>query len=258
MTSLPTPTPDPKLPSEMVEAEIPSADEWKKKLAAIDDIAEELSLPRFGDFMDEDITPEMIRAATAEQVQAVETRVAITKDGEVGPIRRWDNREKTPLPLWYHLPHGKQVIKRLMICGRFSIPEIAQMIGLRERQLKDYLKGMGLEQDLVRLERAKELRKYREMMAEFATRGRMTATVVAFKEAEKYMVDPNNPDRALPRVNVKELKMLNEIFVANDPTEKEDMTRPGGVAPSINIGVKVTNVDRNHKPNQQPDTYIEE
>lgn len=244
----------PLLPSEAVIAELPTADEWAAKIAKLDDIAEELSLPKFGDFMDEDITPEMITEATREQVEAVETRIAVTRTGRVGAIVRWENREKQPLPLWFHLPHGRQVIRRLMMCGRFTVPEIAQMLGLRNAQLSDFLKGMGLEQDMIRLETARQLRKYREAMAEYATHGRMKATAAAFQQMEKFLVDPDDPTKTVPKVNVKDLKMLNEIFVMNDPAEKEDKTRPGGIATSVSIGVRVTSVDRKHKPNQPP-TY---
>jgi hypothetical protein len=234
--------------SEQVRNALPTQEEWKQKLALLEDIAEDLGLPKFGDFTEEDITPDMIQAAIMEQVENTEARIACTKTGEVGAIKRWENREKNVLPLWFHIPAGKGVIKRLLGCGRFSIPEIAQMLGLRERALKDIIKGMGLSQLVVNADREQKLRKYRELIAEYATRGRMLTTVIAMQTAEKMLIDPEDPSKGVLKVNVKDLVGLNKILVANDPVFNEGAKGTGGQMPSVGIGVKVTHINKNYRP----------
>lgn len=238
--------------SKQLEAALPSQEEWKAKLALLEDIAEDLGLPKFGDFTEEDITPTMVKAAVDEQIENVETRIAVTKTGEPGSIKRWENREKQALPLWYHIPNGgKSVIKRLLGCGRFSIPEIAQMLGLRERGLKDIIKGMGLAQVIVSAERSQKLRQYRELIAEYATRGKLLTTVVAMKTVEKMLENPDDPANSeVLKVNVKDLVGLNKILVANDPIQPAAGNAPAGGGQSVSIGVKVTHVDKSHRPGQ--------
>lgn len=237
--------------SKQLEATLPTQEEWKAKLALLEDIAEDLGLPKFGDFSEEDVTPDMIKSAIDEQVKNVEERIAVTKTGEPGAIKRWENREKQALPLWYHIPSGgKSVIKRLLGCGRFSIPEIAQMLGLRERALKDVIKGMGLSETIVTAERNQKLRLYRDLIAEYATRGKMLTTIVAMKTVEKMLEDPEDPANSeILKVNVKELVGLNKILVANDPVQPAGPSTGGGVQ-GIGIGIRVTHVDKTHRSGQ--------
>lgn len=230
--------------SKQLKASMPSQAEWRQTLAQLEDIADDLGLPKFGDFTDEDISPDMIKAAVEEQVKNVDERIAVTKSGEPGPIKRWENREKQALPLYFHLPHGKGLIKRLMICGRFTIPEIAQMLGLRERALKDIIKGMGLGEQIVAAERSQKLRKYRELMAEYSTYGRMLATQIAVEQTEMMLTKPGEKPM---RVNVKDLVGLNKVLVANDPASIEGGKGTGGPMPTVGIGIKVTHVDKNHR-----------
>lgn len=244
--------------SKQLQAALPTPEEWRATLAALDDIADDLGLPKFGDFREEDISPDMIREAVREQVENAEARVAVTKTGEVGSIKRWENRDKTVLPLWFHIPAGKGVIKRLLSSGRFGIAEIAQMLGLRERALKDIIKGMGLSQLVVKADLEGKMRRYKEILAEYNTRGKMLVTIAAFKTAEKVFVDKENPTESeVLKVNVKELVGLSKIFLAHDPDKIEGSKGAGGQMPSIGIGVKITHVDKSHKLGQGQEVEAE-
>lgn len=231
--------------SDQIEAAMPPQQDLKAMMMAVDDIAEELSLPKFGDFINDDISPEMITAAIAEQQEAVENRMATMNKSRLkkpGP--------RITLPLWFHLPQGKQVIRRLMLCGRFTIPQIAQMLGLRLKQLNEYIGGMGMSQDQNRLETSAKMRKYKELTAELTSYGRMKTTMLAIRMIEEAAVevDPETGQKIPLKIKVKDLLDINKILVANDPDEKRESLVPGGgLATSIGIGVRVTNVDRNHR-----------
>ena len=234
--------PEPKQVGEQIEAQLPAQQELKAMMMAVDDIAEELSLPKFGDFINDDITPEMITEAIKEQQEAVENRMATMNKSRVkkpGP--------RISMPLWFHLPQGKQVIRRLMLSGRFTLPQIAQMLGIRYKLLQEYIAGMGMTQDQNRLEVTAKMRKYKELTAELTSYGRLKSTQIAIRMLEEATEDPETGEKIPLKIKVKDLLDINKVLVANDPEEKQSGAAPTGLAASIGIGVRVTNVDRSHR-----------
>lgn len=233
----------PEQVSAQIEAQLPTPADLKATMMALDDIAEELGLPKFGGFENEDISPQMITEAIKEQQEAVENRMATMNKSRLskpGP--------RVTLPLWFHLPQGKQVIRRLMLCGRFTVPEIASMLGLRKKQLDEYIAGMGMSQDQNRLEKTAKMRRYKELTAEFTSYGRLKTTQIAVQMLEEATMDPQTGEKIPLKIKVKDLLDINKILVANDPDEKKDFVpSTGGVATSIGIGVRVTHVDKNHR-----------
>ena len=230
-------SPGPKISEELSVAQMTLANR-KTIQAELNDIAEEIGLPKFGDFTEEAITPELIKAAADEQIWNAENRVMLLN--KKGTLVGWENRGKTVLPIWFHLPQGKDVIRRLVSCNRFTLPEIASMLGIKKVQLDDVVKDMGLSKDILRLKTSQKMREYREKIAELCTEAKLKTMVTVLNMVEEYTGERPT------RTSVKDLLMLNKITIASEAPPDVGQP-PNGVTPSVAIGVKVLQVNKTAK-----------
>lgn len=196
-------------------------------------LAEELCLPMLPDVTDEDVSEDIIREAIADQVECVESRVPKMKGLT---LKKFANRGKMVMPLYFHTPIGRETVRRLVMSGRFVNTQMAIMLGVRLGQLEDFIRGQGWDKQMLAIKREKDSAEYAHKFRALLYKGKFKTMEAAVKLTEH--IGDMNPTEAMHRIH--DLRALHEVMVAVDPPA---VTEGGMIDPNnlyaVNVGLQI-------------------
>lgn len=201
----------------------------RKRLA---ELAAELCLPMPPDITDSDVSEDVIREAVADQIDCIESRVP-KMNGMV--LKKWKDRGKMVLPLFFHTPVGREWIRRLVFAARFGTEQMALMLGVRAAQLSDYIKGQGWDRQVLAVEREIASAEYVSKFKALLYEGKYKTMKAAVKLTGH--IGDLQAEQALQKI--PELRQLHEIMLAVDPPPVEGQAFDPSGLHAVNVGVQI-------------------
>jgi hypothetical protein len=224
------------LPS--IHEDLASADRQTQLAATrrLADLSAEWGLPIIPELTQDDVSADVLQEAISEQVDFVETRVATIALG--GNIKKWKNRNKMVLPIFFHTPIGRETIKRLVFASRFPRHEIALICGLREEQLNAFVRLHGWDKQAIALQRARDQNEWRALVKHKITDAKLKMTEAVLKASDTMAnLDGDRILNNLPRLRA--LNLISDEILPPAIDELGNKIAPIEDGCTVNVGVEI-------------------
>ncbi len=221
-----------------IHEDLASADTGTKLAATrrLADLSAEWGLPVIPELTSDDVSADVLQEAIAEQVEFVEDRVAKIAPG--GNIKKWKNRNKLVLPIYWHTPLGRETIKRLVFASRFPNTEIALICGLREEQLNAFIRQNHWDKQAIALKRARDINEWRQLVKHRITESKMRMTEAVFKASDSLAnLDGDRILNNLPRLRA--LNLISDEILPPVVDELGNKVMPVEDGCTVNVGVEI-------------------
>ena len=226
------------LPENSLHEDLASKDGLTKLAATrrLADLSAEWGLPIIPELTSDDVSADILQEAIAEQVDFVETRVATIAPG--GNIKKWKNRNKMVLPIFWHTPTGRETIKRLVFASRFPYHEIALICGIREEQLAAFIKQNHWDKQAIALQRQRDTNEWRQLVKHSITHSKMIMAKAVYKASDSLAnLDGDRILNNLPRLRA--LNLIADEILPPVVDELGNKVMPVEDGCTVNVGVEI-------------------
>lgn len=195
-------------------------------------LSDELGLPMPPNFDADDFNEDIMRDAIEEQIDRVEARVPKMQNAT---LKKWKDRGKIALPLFWHTPVGKEWLRRIVFSGKWTQTQMAMMTGIRAGMLEDYMRGQGWTQQILSIKREKDTAEYHRLSQELLFKGKCKTMEAAVKLTE--YIGSLDAREGISRIH--DLKQLHGVMTDVFPVAKGEEAIDPAMLPAINVGVTV-------------------